>query len=163
MSIVVGPAFAAPLSIPRPPRWLAPALALVISLAAGMTLVRPALAQADFLAVASVSVAVEGAITTAGLPAHSAVSTLAVHNTGAAPIVWSPRPVVTGPTPGSVVVQAWEPTNGSCTEPASAPTKIGWSSPLAAGAEATRCIRISATQAAVGPVHTDVTVAAQAA
>jgi hypothetical protein len=111
------------------------------------------------------SVALEGTVSTAGLPVDLATSTLVVRNTGAEPISWRVRSDVTGPGAAGVRVDARLAVDGTCTGAATgAPlTDRTWSEPLAAGGGATLCVTVTATDPTAGSATPTVHVDAHAA
>ena len=110
-----------------------------------------------------VHVAVVGDISTAGLPATAAVSTLTVRNTGSAPLEWSARTAVTGAGAAGVVVEAWLPTGSACAGPTQILDDRQWSARvLAPGATTPICVRVRTTGTSAGAAVPQLTVAARA-
>lgn len=164
---------ASPLALPgtRPlvrPRRLAAALGPVLALAvcgAGVAAVAlPAMRAVDPPASGGpVRVTLVGDISTAGLPAAAAVSTVTVRNTGTAPLVWSARPAATGAGAAGVLVEAWVPTGSGCGQPTRLLDAQHWSEhALPPGATTPVCVRVSATAGAAGVATPRLTVTARA-
>jgi hypothetical protein len=155
---------------PRTPSWLGSAVMSAVALAALASLVPPAVGavaagQALPREAVRPSVALDGTISTAGLPHEPATSTLVVRNTGSEPISWRVRAVVTGPGASGVRIDTRLAVAGTCTGSA-AGAALGdqtWSQPLAAGGSATLCVTVTATDATVGSATPTVHVDAHAA
>lgn len=165
---------ASPLALPGTrtlvrPRHLAavlgPVLALSVCSAGVAAVALPAMRAVDPPASGGpVQVRLVGDISTAGLPAAAAVSTLTVRNTGTAPLVWSARPAVTGARATGVVVEAWVPTGSGCDRPTRLLDAQHWSdSALPPGATTPVCVRVRTTTGAAGVVAPRLTVTARAA
>jgi len=90
-------------------------VSLAVAAAAFGGLVPSALAMPTRAAVAQPpAVALEGVVSTVGLPQTPAVSLLQVRNAGSVPIRWSVATEVVGSGAAAVAVVVWIPAGGSC-------------------------------------------------
>jgi len=151
--------------VPTLPPWVASVVALGTCLVAGAALVPPAVASMSTArADEPVSVHLSGTVSTAGLPATPALSSLVIRNAGTGAISWSARPTATGPGAAGVRIETWPASGSVCTVPGAGSAKDAWSSSaLAPGGSLILCVRVSATGTAVGAATPTVTVVARPA
>jgi hypothetical protein len=169
MAFAIAPPFAAPTApaLPRPGRLaglVGSSLALAVCVVGTAAVAVPALASTTTPTVPGhVSVRVLGDISTAGLPAAAAVSTLTVRNDGSAPLQWSARPSVEGTGATGVVVEAWLPTTMGCSSPTSLLDATVWTdAALQPGDTTAVCVRVSTTGTVAGIATPHLTIAARA-
>jgi hypothetical protein len=155
---------------PRTPAWLGSAVMSAVALGALASLVPPAVGAVAAGQVlpreaARPSVALEGTISTAGLPDDPVTSVLVVRNTGSEPISWRVRSEVTGPGASGVRIDTRLAVAGTCTGAAdgAALGEQTWSQPLAAGGSTTLCVTVTATDPTAGDATPTVHVDAHAA
>ena len=159
--------------VPRAPRWLGSAAYGALALAALGSLVPPAVGavaagQVLPAEAARPSVALEGTISTDGLPVRPAVSTLVVRNTGPVPISWRVRADVSGPGAAGVVVEPRPAGGATCSADATwhavpALDDRSWSDPLAPGGTVTLCVTVRTVDRGAGTATPTVHVDAHAA
>lgn len=145
-------------------RAVAPVLALAVCGLGIGALVPPVLHAADAPpSSGTVTVRVLGTISTAGLPAAAAMSSVTVRNDGDAPFEWSARPSATGSGASGVVVEAWLPTAAGCAAPTRLLSAADWSAtPLQPGASTQVCVRVRANGTSAGTATPHLDVAARA-
>ena len=145
-------------------RAVGPVLALAVCGLGIGALVPPVLHSVEAPpAAGTVTVKVLGTISTAGLPAAAAVSSVTVRNDGDAPFEWSARPTATGSGAAGVVIEAWLPTAAGCTAPTRLLSASEWSAtPLQPGASAQVCVRVSTNGTSAGTATPHLDVAARA-